>query len=453
MRRDLSRSNAQFRKASGVLPLGVSSNFRYWGEERTLYIERGAGARLWDLDGNEYIDYRLGYGPAILGYAHEAVDAAARRGIEVGGVFALATEMECAVAERIRRMVPAAERVRFSNSGSEAVMAALRVARAHTGRDDFIMFEGGYHGVFDAVLWRSEIDEGWTPALGREPGVRPYSAGVPDSARQHVHLVPMNDANRLEDVLQRHGARIAAMLIEPIMGNCCAITARREFLQTARELCDRYGVVLVIDEVKTGFRVARGGVQELLGVQADLCTFAKAMGNGYPIAAVAGRAELMSRIGNGVVHGGTYTAHSVSLAAADATLEILETTPALENIAAYGRLLQAGIRRVLDARGIVHSFAGHPSMGGLFFAAEPPADYRDWVRSDYSFYEALAPELHDLGILVEPDAREPWFVSAAHDARCLETTLASFERAVDTTLDTLGAEASSSRRGAGGTTV
>jgi glutamate-1-semialdehyde 2,1-aminomutase len=134
-------------------------------------------------------------------------------------------------------------------------------------------------------------------------------------------------------------------------------------------------------------------------------------------------------------------------------LEILETTPALENIAAYGRLLQAGIRRVLDARGIVHSFAGHPSMGGLFFAAEPPADYRDWVRSDYSFYEALAPELHDLGILVEPDAREPWFVSAAHDARCLETTLASFERAVDTTLDTLGAEASSSRRGAGGTTV
>jgi glutamate-1-semialdehyde 2,1-aminomutase len=434
MRRSLVRSNAQFRKASAKLPLGVSSNFRYWGEDATLYMRRGKGARLWDLDDNEYVDYRLAYGPPILGYANDEVDAAARRGMDVGGVFAFATEMEYAVAERISRMVPGAERIRFSNSGTEAVMAALRVSRAHTGRDDFIMIEGGYHGVFDSVLWKSEIEDGWTPATGREPAMIPYSQGVARSSRQHVHLVPMNDANRLEDVLRLHADSIGTLLIEPMMGNCCAITATTEFMHAARTLCDRYGVVLVIDEVKTGFRVARGGVQELLGVQADICTFAKAVANGYPIAVVAGRAEFMDHIGKGVVHGGTYTAHSVSLAAADRTLDILENTPALADMALYGSRLRAGLSHILDARNIVHAFSGHPSMSGLFFAARAPSNYRDWYTSDYSFYEALAPELHDLGIIVEPDQREPWFLSAAHDESCLTWTLDRFEQAVDITL-------------------
>jgi glutamate-1-semialdehyde 2,1-aminomutase len=208
-------------------------------------------------------------------------------------------------------------------------------------------------------------------------------------------------------------------------------------MQAARLLCDRHGVVLVIDEVKTGFRVARGGVQELLGVQADICTFAKAVANGYPIAVVAGRAEFMDHIGKGVVHGGTYTAHSVSLAAADRTLDILENTAALADMARYGTRLRTGLSRSLDARGIVHAFSGHPAMSGLFFAARAPSNYRDWYTSDYSFYESLAPELHDLGIIVEPDQREPWFLSAAHDESCLEWTLDRFEQAVDITLQKL----------------
>lgn len=438
MSRTLKQSNAHFAKAVKQLPLGVSSSFRYWGEDRTLYIKQGRGARITDIDDNQYIDYRLGYGPAILGYAHPEVDAAARAGMDIGGVFAFGTEAEYEVAQRISAMVPAAELVRFSNSGTEAVMAALRVARAYTGKDDFVMIEGGYHGVFDGVLWYSEVEEAdWDPNAGREPEVLAYSEGVPTSSRQHVHMLPMNDAQRLEDEFKAHGDRIAAVLIEPMMGNCCSITATVEYLRDVRSLCDQYGVLLVIDEVKTGFRVARGGVQELLGVKADICTFAKAVANGYPIAVVAGREELMRKIGDGVVHGGTYTAHSVSLAAANKTLQILAETDALANIASYGAQLQAGLGRILSGRGIAHSFVGHPSMGGMFFADTPPADYRQWVNSDYTFYETLAPELHDRGVIVEPDSREPWFVCAAHDADCLAQTLAAFEESVDATIEKL----------------
>jgi len=235
-------------------------------------------------------------------------------------------------------------------------------------------------------------------------------------------------------VLRRRADRIACMLIEPIMGNCLGIAAEPEYLRAARALCDRYGVVLIIDEVKTGFRVARGGVQQLYGVHADLCTFAKAVANGYPIAVLAGREAIMRKIGRGVAHGGTYTAHSVSLAAAERTLQILDETDALERIADYGTRLRSGMSSVLKARGIAHSFVGHPSMSGLYFAHDPPRNYRDWKSSDYSFYDAAARVLHDEHILCEPDSREPWFVSAAHDDSCLRETLAAFEVAIDTTL-------------------
>src|SRR5678810_799995 len=243
MTRSLTRSNAHFRKALTRLPLGVSSNFRYWGEDKTIYVAGAKGARIRDLDGNEYIDYRMAYGPCILGYADPRVDAAARQGIEMGGVFALSTEREYAVASRISKMVPAAELVRFSNSGTEAVMAALRLARAFTGKDSYVVVEGGYHGVFDAALWYTPM-RNWDPSKG-EPEVVAYSAGVPGMLRKLLHTVPLNDANRLEDVFKAHGESIGAFLIEPIMGNCCSISATVEYLRDARELCDRYGIVMI----------------------------------------------------------------------------------------------------------------------------------------------------------------------------------------------------------------
>jgi glutamate-1-semialdehyde 2,1-aminomutase len=435
--RDLSKSNAQFQRAVQRLPLGVSSTFRYWGDDRTIYVHHGKGGRTWDIDGNCYVDYRLGYGPAILGYADDRVDAAARKGMEVGGVFALSTERELIVADRISKMVPAAELVRFSNSGTEAVMAALRLARAFTGRESYLLVEGAYHGLFDAAQWMVKLDD-WDPKSNSEPEIISYGKGIPGTVRQLVHLTPMNEFQRLEDTFRKHGNNLAAMLIEPIQGNCCGISAKREYVQLARQLCDKYGTLLIIDEVKTGFRVGKGGIQGLLGVKPDITTFAKAMGNGYPIAVVAGREDVMRtfRYG-GASHGGTYTAHSVSLAASEECLRILDETPALATLAAYGETLKAGISKILNDRKIVHSYAGHASMFGLFFADKPPDNYRDWKKSDYSFYDKMAYFLHDLGVICEPDSREPWFMCEAHglDENCLEDTLAAVARAVDLTLE------------------
>jgi len=441
--RNLAKSNAQYQRAVKRLPLGVSSTFRYWGDDRTIYVDHGKGGRTWDIDGNCYVDYRLGYGPAILGYADDRVDAAARRGMEVGGVFALSTERELIVADRIAKMVPAAELVRFSNSGTEAVMAALRLARAHTGRDSYLLVEGGYHGLFDAAMWMANMDE-WDHRSNHDPEIVSYGKGIPRTLKELAHLVPMNNCERLEDTFKRHGNTLAAMLIEPIQGNCCAISADPEYVKLARELCTRYGVLLIIDEVKTGFRVGKGGIQGILGVTPDITTFAKAVANGYPIAVVAGREEVMRtfRYG-GASHGGTYTAHSVSLAAAEECLRILDETPALETLATYGEMLKAGITKILDARGIVHSYTGHSSMFGLFFAERPPSNYREWKKSDYSFYDQMAYYLHDLGVICEPDSREPWFMCEAHglDAACLTDTLKAVETAVDLTLEDMPAEA------------
>jgi glutamate-1-semialdehyde 2,1-aminomutase len=435
--RTLTKSNAQFQKAVKRLPLGVASTFRYWGEDRTIYVSRGKGGRTWDLDNNNYVDYRLGYGPAILGYADDRVDAAAMRGMQVGGVFALSTERELIVADRIAKMVPAAELVRFSNSGTEAVMAALRLARAYTGRDSYLLVEGSYHGLFDAAMWMANV-AGWEAGSNTDPEVIPFSRGVPQSLKQMAHLVPMNDLQRLTDTFKRHGDTMAAMLIEPIQGNCCSIMASVAYVQLARALCTQYGVMLIIDEVKSGFRVGKGGIQGIMGVVPDITTFAKAMGNGYPIAVVAGRQDVMRifRYG-GAAHGGTYTAHSVSLAASEECLRILDETPALETISTYGTGLMSGISGILNARHIVHSYSGHPSMFGLFFDAQPPDNYRAWKTSDYSFYDQMAYYLHDLGVIVEPDSREPWFMCEAHglDPSCLTDTLKAVETAVDLTLE------------------
>ncbi|WP_374376043.1 aspartate aminotransferase family protein [Dongia sp.] len=434
-RRKMEKSRAHFQEALKHMPLGVSSNFRYWGDDNTIFVKNGKGARLWDIDGNEYIDYRLGYGPAILGHCNDTVDAAARAAQSIGTVYALGTEKEVAVAKLIKEMMPAAELVRFSNSGTEAVMAALRLARGYTGKDNYVTFEGSYHGLFDASMWTADPED--MKDQTKQPKVIPYGEGIPQLVRQLFWQVPYNDAQRLEEVLKKNHDTIAAVLIEPILGNCCGIPSKPEFIKAVRELCTKYGVLMIVDEVKTGFRVAKGGAQQLYGIEADIFTVAKAMANGYPISAIGGKEEILRKYGKGVAHGGTYTAQAMSLAAAEATLTILKDTDALANIASYGQAMQDGMHKVLVKRGIPHSFTGHQSMSGLFFSAEAPTTYRNWKLSDYTFYDTMAGYLIDMGIMCEPDSREPWFISSAHDKACLDETLQKFEEAVDLTLDEL----------------
>ena len=433
MTRSLKKSNEHFQKAIKKLPLGVTSNFRYWGDEDTIYVDRASGCRIRDIDGNEYIDYRLAYGPYILGYADPRVDQAAREGMEIGGVFALSTELEYEVAQKISSMVPSAELVRFSNSGTEAVLAALRVARAYSNRDEYIMLEGGYHGVSDSALWDIDLDD-WDPTTG-EPEITSSSKGVPERLSKMVHLVPMNDANRLEDLLKQKHNEIGALLIEPILGNCCSISADQDYVTSVRELCTKYDVVLIIDEVKTGFRVAKGGVQELYGIEADLCTYAKSIANGYPISALCGKEEMMRLIKyGGVLHGGTFTAHSVAISAANKTLEIIESTDALDTVCDYGLQLRKGLSKILSDYDTPHSFTGHPSMSGLFLSENPPTNARDFRNSNYPLYEKLAEELLEYGVLCEFDPREPWFICESHAKDALKPTLDAFEAAAEVTL-------------------
>jgi len=426
--RSLKKSNEHFQKAIKKLPLGVTSNFRYWGDEETIYVDRASGCRIRDIDGNEYIDYRLAYGPYILGYADPRVDQAAREGMEIGGVFALSTELEYEVAQKISSMVPSAELVRFSNSGTEAVLAALRVARAYSNRDEYIMLEGGYHGVSDSALWDIDLDD-WDPTTG-EPEITSSSKGVPERLSKMVHLVPMNDANYLEDLLKKKHNEIGALLIEPILGNCCSISADQDYVASVRELCTKYDVVLIFDEVKTGFRVAKGGVQELYGIEADLCTYAKSIANGYPISALCGKEEMMRLIKyGGVLHGGTFTAHSVAISAANKTLEIIESTDALDTVCNYGLQLRKGLSKILSDYDTPHSFTGHPSMSGLFLSENPPTNARDFRSSNYPLYEKLAEELLEYGVLCEFDPREPWFICESHAKDALKPTLDAFEAA------------------------
>ncbi len=238
--------------------------------------------------------------------------------------------------------------------------------------------------------------------------------------------------------MKQHADKIACLLIEPIMGNCLGIAAEHEYVRAARQLCDKYGILFIMDDVKSGFRVARGGVQELYGVKADLCTFAKAVANGYPISLLAGTGGDHAQAGPGRrFHGVAPTPPTRSqLAAADKTRWRCWRQDSMRWTVSptYGQALRDGMSAILGARGIAHSFVGHPSMSGLYFAAEPPRTYRHWKSSDYSFYDAMAQVLHEERVLCEPDSREPWFICAAHDDACLADTLRGFEIAVDATL-------------------
>lgn len=420
-------SQALIKRAMKVIPLGVSSSLRYWGEDKTLVASRAEGAHLWDVDGNRYIDYRLGYGPIILGHANEDVDAHVCESIVDGTVYALTTEREIRVAEKMVEMIPGLDMVRFANSGTEATMHAIRLARAFTGRDTVLKFEGQYHGMHDYVLWSTSSSEPASFGNTRSPIPIASTSGIPSAIRELIITLPFNDFEVIEYTLKQSWFDVACIIVEPMLGNLASIEALPGFLKHLRKLSDEYGIVLIVDEVKTGFRVARGGAQELYNINADLVTYAKSMGNGYPVAAFGGKREIMDHIGKGVAHGGTYNANGVAMAAAEKTLEILSTTQALEEVAERGRQLQKGISDILKAHSTPFVFTGHPSMFGVTFAESQPKDFRDWAASNHDQYDAILEALAKRGVMTEPSSREPWFFCQAHSQQDIADTLTAFE--------------------------
>jgi len=399
------------------MPQGVAENYRYWGDDKTVFIQHAHGCELTDSDGKKYVDFRLGYGPIILGYQDARVDDAVIRQIKQSGTLTgFATELDTEVVKQIKALCPHIDKMRFANSGTEAVMGAVRTARGFTGRERIALVEGSFHGLYDELMWKSDI-ENWQPGDKHAPSVIPFGAGIPAKTRELVDIIGLNDFEALEHLFKHRSDQLACVLLEPIIGNAGSISASQTWLQRLRDLCDQNGTLLLIDEVKSGFRVAKGGAQSLYGIYADLTTYAKAMGNGYPVAAFGGRAKVMDVVGSNkgaVVHGGTYTANLVGLSAAHATLDILANTDALNTVDEAGKRIKQVLSKVFKRAGLAHAFAGPPAMLGIHFTPHVPQTYRDWRKTDSRLYNLFAWELIERGVMLEPDSREPWFFCEAH---------------------------------------
>jgi glutamate-1-semialdehyde 2,1-aminomutase len=425
------KTSEWFKRAKKVIPHGVNSNFRYWGEDNTLVVTKGEGAYIWDADDKRYIDYRLGFGPVILGHAYSPVVERVREGIGGGTTFAWTTPWEVSVCERITRMCKV-DKVRLTNTGTEATMHALRIARAHTNREKFIKFEGQYHGMADYFMF-STAGTG-LGALGsrRSPINAASTSGIPQAVGQYVINLPFNDFEILEETIEAKWHDLAAVIVEPILGNCASIMPKKGFLEKLRELCSKYGIVLIFDEVKTGFRLANGGAQEFFNIQADLVTYAKAMGNGFPIAAIAGKEKVMMTVQPGAMaHGGTYSGNVAGTAAADATLEILEKEPVIDTINKHGKALMSGIDEILTEQDIPHVVLGVPGMFGIILGTdEEPHEFRDYLGGDGEMYEKIAMEIIKNGVQPDADGREPWFLCYSLRQQDVDESLNVFNDAV-----------------------
>lgn len=405
-------SIARYEEAKTVLAGGVSSNFRYHTLPVPLAIERGEGAHLWDADGNRYIDYVLGNGPAFLGHTPGPVLDAVRATLDHGQAFTTVHKAEIELARRITEIVPCAERVRFDVSGTQVDQIAMRLARAHTGRTKILKFEGHYHG------WADNIFASVAPALNEagshdRPEVIAQSKGQPENIRANLIVQPFNDLDVLAETVSQHGKELAAIVVEPVSCNAGVIVPQPGYLEGMRKLCDAHGIVLIFDEVITGFRLALGGAQERLGVTPDLAVFAKACAAGFPMAIIAGRAAIMEEVTQGVVHGGTYNGLTSTVAACRASIEEL----AKDGGAIYGRIerqgerLMDGFREIAKRRQVPLHTQGLGQIFTTVFTEHPPiVDYRGYKATDEQMRLRFVQGLQDRGVRVT--ARGTWFMSA-----------------------------------------
>ena len=420
-----------FDRASAKLINGVSSQFRYWGDDDTIIIERGEGGHVFDVDGKDYIDFQLGFGPIILGHGDPTVVAAVTEAAGAGTTFAMTQRREVEAAEKVMEALPWAEGMRFGNTGTEATMHAIRLARGYTGRDLVLKFEGQYHGVHDYVMFSTA----GVPVEALGSRFRPVpvqsSSGIPDAIRSYIRTAPYNDLELARRIFDSEGRSIAAVIVEPMLGNAFGFMPDDGYLEGLRQLCDEHGVVLIFDEVKTGFRVGLGGAHEVFGVTPDIGTYAKALGNGIPVAAIATRGELVEgwRKG-GIAQAGTYSGNGVAVAAANATVGALSTGEPLSQVEKIGTALMEGLERILADKGVTSVVTGHPSMFSIFLGEGKPKEFRDTAAHDHDLYEDICFRMIRKGVMPCPDALEPWFVCAAHTDEDVATTLQVFEESL-----------------------
>jgi glutamate-1-semialdehyde 2,1-aminomutase len=427
------RSEEIFRRATDVLVGGVNSPvraFRAVGGD-PIVVDRAVGARLWDADGNEYIDYVCSWGALILGHAHpkvvEAISAQARRGTSYG----MPTELEVELASRIRTALPSCEKIRFVSSGTEATMSAVRLARAATGRDFIIKFEGCYHGHSDSFL--SEAGSGLaTLGIAACPG-------VPQALAALTLNVPYNDAAAVEKLFDRHRDEIAAVIVEPVAANMGVVPPAPGFLQNLRDLTTRHGALLIFDEVITGFRICYGGAQTMFGIVPDLTTLGKIIGGGLPVAAYGGRRDLMDRVAplGPVYQAGTLSGNPLAMSAGIATLELLAAPGFYEALDARARRLGDGITAVLRESSAPASAARVGSLLTLFFSGEPVRDYAGAKKCDTRRFASFFRAMLERGVFLAPSQFEALFVSAAHSDADIDRTIRAFRESLENTTESL----------------
>ena len=418
------RSREFLDRARKSLVGGVSSPFRA-KLPVPLYFEDALGSRAWDVDGNEFIDYALAWGPLILGHKHPALQAALRQQAERPLNYGAQHELEFTVAEKIQSLVPCAERILFTSSGSEAVHIAIRLARAVTGRRRLLRFEGHYHGWFDPILWSYR---GAVAQMGPEtkPTLVAGSQGQFNEESGHLLVAPWNNLEAVERLFEQHPGEIAAIITEPILCNSGGIPPDPGFLQGLRQITSKHGALLIFDEVITGFRVHLGGAQSLYNVTPDIATFGKAIAGGATLSVTAGKAEIMERVGNGVGFGGTFNGNPVSLAVANAALDELmrDNGAALNRARAVGERLMAGLREAATSAGLPVLVSGVGSCFWVHFTDRTELhDYRQMMERRQDILDRYLPAMLDEGVLLLPEGRV--YVSAAHDDRDVADTLAA----------------------------
>jgi glutamate-1-semialdehyde 2,1-aminomutase len=433
--RNRERSKQWYHRAQESLVEGVNSPSRGAAvyAPGPIVLERGQGSHVWDLDGNQYIDFMMSFGALIQGHAHPKIVEAVTQTIAEGSHFAAATSAEAEAAERLRRMVPTAEAVRFTNSGSEATMLALRLARAHTGRTKFLKFEGHYHGWYDPYCLNGHSHPADQLGPRDNPTRFPDSAGIQSTVFDDVVLAPWNDLDTLETILRRHGRELAAIVTEPIMANMGCILPREGYLQKVCDLAHRYGALFILDEVVTGFRYAPGGCQQYSRLSPDLSTFGKALGAGFPIGAVAGPRAILGRMRWGtegmVLHYGTFNGHRLTMRVIAANLDLLSANDGAvyKQIYAVGDAAIAGLRDVFRRTKIDAIVQGFGPMFQIYFTSRDAIhDYRDYCQYvDTAKYSRFIHGLLDRGIYMTPSNGLHWIISTAHTMHDVEALLAA----------------------------